>query len=728
MKKTCSNCKGKGSTVVSYQICGPCHGSGVKDQVDIKEHLKGLSGGARERFELDQEQEVPCSTCQGKGEVEVTETCQECGGAGELNLCHKCGRQIEKGDYCDDCQDKPRVYQLHPASQLGDLELGEHYKGKVTRVEDYGVFVSLSKKLYGLLRLRNPPYSVGDELFVQVSEIKQHRGEVDLAPAAIKGTYELVKLKKDVPRTRIVDVTPKMMGKTICLVGEVIQIQQTSGPTIFTVSDETGITWAAAFDEPGVRMYPHINSENIVEVVGEVSLHGGKIQIESESIERLHGSDATEARRLIDQALDRRAEPENDALIQKESPTLQKLQPRLRAAAKAIRRAVLDGRSILVRHHADADGICAGVAVEKAVIPLLQEINPSNDAEWHYFRRSPSKAPFYEIEDVVKDLSFALEDLERHGQKLPLVVLMDNGSTEEDILALLKVKIYDMEVVVVDHHYPGIVTEGRVAVDEYVDIHVNPYLVGGDSQLTAGALAVELAQMINPPVKDRLLHLPGIAAVGDHARSSEAQYYIELAGEKGYEIEDLEKIATAIDFEAFYLRFMNGRGIMDTILGLGSREKHTKLVDTLYQESQRRVEWQLAAAMPNLKTQKLANGVLFNVLDVEKYAHKFTYPAPGKTCGFVHDQLVQKHGEEQPIVTLAYGPDFGVIRATDAVNEIFGFNLNQIIQKLVDEIPAAGVDGGGHECAGSLKFVEGLSKEVLSAFAGQVASLTKQTM
>ncbi|HMK53679.1 MAG TPA: hypothetical protein VK444_02770, partial [Methanobacteriaceae archaeon] len=224
-------------------------------------------------------------------------------------------------------------------------------------------------------------------------------------------------------------------------------------------------------------------------------------------------------------------------------------------------------------------------------------------------------------------------------------------------------------------------------------------------------------------VIERINHLPGIAAVGDHARSVEAENYIKIADAKGYDRDDLEKIATTIDFEAFYLRFMNGRGIIDTILGLGNREKHTKLVDALYQESQRRVKWQLAAAMPNLKTQNLPNGIIFSVLDVEKYAHKFTYPAPGKTCGYVHDQMVQKHGEETPILTLAYGPDFGVIRATDAVNEKFGFNLNTIILKLADEIPEAGIDGGGHECAGSLKFVEGLSKKVLGDFAQKVAGL-----
>ena len=55
-----------------------------------------------------------------------------------------------------------------------------------------------------------------------------------------------------------------------------------------------------------------------------------------------------------------------------------------------------------------------------------------------------------ELEDVVKDLSYALEDAERHGQKLPLLVLLDNGSTEEDVAALRHSKVYGIESIVVD--------------------------------------------------------------------------------------------------------------------------------------------------------------------------------------------------------------------------------------------------------------------------------------
>ena len=109
MIKTCLECKGKGHKVISYKICESCHGSGVKSEVDIKKHVKGISKGAAQRFDLNEEHEVPCSVCKGKGEIEVTEECTACGGKGEINQCKKCGVRIESGDYCKDCEVKNRV-------------------------------------------------------------------------------------------------------------------------------------------------------------------------------------------------------------------------------------------------------------------------------------------------------------------------------------------------------------------------------------------------------------------------------------------------------------------------------------------------------------------------------------------------------------------------------------------------------------------------------------------
>lgn len=47
----------------------------------------------------------------------------------------------------------------------------------------------------------------------------------------------------------------------------------------------------------------------------------------------------------------------------------------------------------------------------------------------------------------------------------------------------------------------------------------------------------------------------------------------------------------------------------------------------------------------------------------------------------MHDHFVQK-GENTPIVTLAYGPDFAVVRSTETVYKEMGFNLNKVISEL----------------------------------------------
>ncbi|WP_298501287.1 DHH family phosphoesterase [uncultured Methanobrevibacter sp.] len=753
MKTKCPKCKGIGSVVVDYKECDACGGTGYEEDLfDVGSHFKGVNSKARDKFDLGGDEDIPCEVCNGKGQVEVYEDCPHCMGTGEINVCRDCGALIDEGqDVCSDCMEKRKVekmkhdeyvarqnqardvYVLDSLCKMSDIDKDKLYKGKITRVERYGAFVTLNNNVWGLMRGDVSEYNVGDDVIVFITAIKSRENKIDLAPAYVD-KYRLIKLTKSIPRTLIKQLEDKK-GKIVRIDGEVQQIQQTSGPTIFMVSDESGITEIAAFDKAGERSYPEIEVGDAVQVLGEVNEHSGKTQIESSSMTKLSEENTRKLRALIDAALNKRAEPEDVDFLVK-SDVLNRLKPKMREAAQKIRRAILDGRTILLRHHNDADGICAGVAMEKALIPLIEKANPSNDAQYYYFKRSPSKAPFYELEDVVKDLSFALEDQERHGQKLPLIVLLDNGSTEEDIVALMQAKIYDIEVVVIDHHSPGdLITKdvrdgeiygATVAVDEYVDTHVNPYLVGGDSQLTAGALATEVAHIINPDVEELIKHLPAVAALGDRAECGEVYQYLQLANEKGFSKEHLAKIAECVDFEAYFLRFMNGRGIMDTILAVDNIDKHEKMIDALYKEYQKRIDTQLKAALPNIKRTQLENGIYFNLIDVEKYAHKFTFPAPGKTCGFVHDHVIKELGEDKPIVTLGHGPDFGVFRATDAVNEEFGFNVNDIVATMIERVPSAGIDGGGHECAGSIKYIEGLGEEVLYKVVEEIQSLSKK--
>ena len=72
------------------------------------------------------------------------------------------------------------------------------------------------------------------------------------------------------------------VGKTVAIEGEVAQIKQTSGPTIFTIVDESGTQNVAAFIEAGVRAFPEVELDNIVKVIGEVMMRNNQLQIEAD--------------------------------------------------------------------------------------------------------------------------------------------------------------------------------------------------------------------------------------------------------------------------------------------------------------------------------------------------------------------------------------------------------------------------------------------------------------
>jgi len=364
-----------------------------------------------------------------------------------------------------------------------------------------------------------------------------------------------------------------------------------------------------------------------------------------------------------------------------------------------------------MRHHADGDGLCASVPLQVALERFIADHYEDGDAPQHLLKRLPSKAPYYEMEDVTRDLNFALEDRTRHGQKLPLLLMLDNGSTEEDTPAYRNLRHYDIPVVVVDHHHPD-----PEAVEPLITEHVNPYLHDEDYRITTGMMCVELARMIAPDLTDDLQHVPAVAGLSDRSEGEAMADYLALAEDKGYDEAALRDIGEALDYATHWLRYSSGEQLITDVLNVDcdDRDRHGELVDTLAEKAERDVDQQLDAAMEHVDHERLDNGAHLYRIDVDEHAYRFTYPAPGKTTGEIHDAKVAETGD--PVITIGYGPDFAVLRS-DGVR----LDIPRYVTELTEEVDGGGVSGGGHLVVGSIKFVKGMRGEVIDALVEKMA-------
>ena len=606
------------------------------------------------------------------------------------------------------------VYRLAAGCDLSDVEEGKIYTARVQGFATFGMFVQLNDRIKGLVHKSNikSEHKEKDNVLVRVRQIRPN-GNIDLDELVI-AVYQVQSVERTSNTVRISDLSAKV-GKSVAIEGAVSQIKQTSGPTIFTIVDESGTQNVAAFVEAGVRAFPEVELEAIVRVIGEVMMRNNQLQIEADVITALSGDEETTVRVRIEKALDARSEPENILPLVK-SDVLERLRPEMQKVAKIIRKAVFTAQPIILRHHADADGICSAVAIEQAVVSLIKESGGDYDADYFLFKRAPSKAPFYEIEDITRDLDFSLKDHARYGQKMPLVLLTDNGSTEEDEASYKIASVYDLPFIVIDHHHPD------ATIDKYLVAHVNPYHVGGDFGITAGMLGTEVARLINPKVEKLIRHLPAIAAVGDRSEAPERALYLALIRDE-YSEQACKDIALALDYEQFWLRFNDGREIIKDILNLlGNTERHKKLVNLLVEGANTMIEDQMNASMPHVVPRVLPNEARLFLLDVEIHAHKFTFPPPGKTSGEVHDRLCKQNVGE-PVVTIGFGPDFAVLRSRGVL-----MNIPRMVRELHNEIPGGGISGGGHLVVGSIKFVEGMRTVVLEALIKKIGDAQIQKL
>ncbi|MDD3159562.1 MAG: hypothetical protein PHQ98_01170 [Candidatus ainarchaeum sp.] len=448
------------------------------------------------------------------------------------------------------------------------------------------------------------------------------------------------------------------------------------GPVVFIVTD--GLNQIDA-----VTKESNFEVNDVVKLRGKVSDRGGKLQVDINTMDK---SDQD-----FDLVIDKQSIPKDRELSIK-SERLEKMKPKMIEVAHKIRKAIFDGQAIIIRHHSDTDGISSGLALEHSIKNLMKKIgiNPQ-----YYLYRSPSKAPFYEITDVLYDIILAKKIVNDFNQKKPIFIIADNGSTPEDTFAHKTLHNLGYEIIVIDHHNPVKMENGITSVCQYLVAHLNPYMFGLDNQTSAGMLSYEVARLIDENYDESLL--PAVSGISDRCEILETDEYIKVTGKSR---EELKNIGIAIDFTAYNLRFATGYGMYEELFS------NPTLVNMMTEQVTKGMETQLQSTLPYVRTIQIED-VLFSTLDLDKYTSRFTYPTAGKIIGMIHDKIAEEN-TSHTVFSIGYLSDMLIIRATAPI-----LPVEIIVKNLQLKFPAANVDGGGHECAGSIKFISAHQEPIL---------------
>lgn len=513
-------------------------------------------------------------------------------------------------------------------------------------------------------------------------------------------------------------ISTKDIGKTLDLRGKVETIKQTAGPTLMILNDGTGNFTFKAFIKPGIRAYSEIEVGDFVYVNATINERKDTIEGEVKSMKKLAPEDIEAFKNHIHEKNAAKVMPTNTSFSIK-SQVLESQKDRFVKIATIIRKAVVDGRPILLRHNADCDGYSSAVTIERAILQFMDEVTGGDIiARYQNYRRAPSKAPFYEYEDAVKDLTTWLKDKIKNGAKEPLIIITDNGSTEEDLLSIKQMKIYNCEIVVVDHHFPGKVENNKVLVDEYIDAHINPYLTGYDSNVCAGMLGFELARFIYEKNSNSVF-IPAMAAILDHTDGIEKEQYVEKALKLGFTEEYLATLGEIVDMQSHYIRFMEAREFIDDLFG-NNMQMQKELVEMLGGDLKKRYKATESIARHYVEKEDFGPFYVIN-FDGERGTNRGEYPAIGKTTNHIH-KIFEKE-LDKPIVTMTSGTTFLTIRISDGVKNISIPTFCSFAQK---ELAYTGAEGGGHERAGSVKFVEYGRADVIAAFKNYLREVAKK--
>jgi RecJ-like exonuclease len=677
-----------------------------------------------------------------------------------MSSCIICGSSVD-GRVCE-LHEEDVMFEFR-GNQPDELSKNRYYRGTVDGYAEFGIFVDIGDSVTGLLhkseldrRLDSMDLESGDTVYVQVKNIRDN-GNVDLGwsirqdrsrfrgaliddpdgggerladeeqdeeseastpmvdpdPVGGETTEDAPETTEEdsaetheeagdrEPESALVDELSDLVGDLVRVEGEVETARQTSGPTIFELRDETGAVECAAFEEAGVRAYPEVEEGDIVRIEGEVERRRGDHQIETEALAVLEEEERDAVTERMREAMVERARPDDvEPLAADEA--VEAVTEQIRDAATAVRRAVLEGRPIVVRHADTVDGYVASTAIERATLPLIREEHGAGEAEYHYFDRRPLSGSVYGMDDATKDVTTMLSNKSRHDETFPLFVFVAAGGSAESLDGFDLLDVYGVRRVVVDER------DIDAEIESAVDVLVGPARTDAPAT-TATALGANVGAHVNPGVRDDLGHLPAVSFWEDTPAA-----YGDLAAEAGYDEDATTQLRNAVALEAFYQSYEDKRELIIDLLFADEADDPVGLAGHVSEQYRTRMDDEVETAEANLETEEI-DGQTVAVLDTDGYTHRYEFPPEP----LLLDVLYRRHRDE-------YAALVGLTTDEAYVRSEADIDVRGVVEQASEHASKAALDARGAR-DGRIEFLAGeratARDGLLEALAAELSSL-----
>ncbi len=317
-------------------------------------------------------------------------------------------------------------------------------------------------------------------------------------------------------------------------------------------------------------------------------------------------------------------------------------------------------RLVCLRYHRDADGICGALLIEKIVRVRSFQQNTS----------------MYGVKNALSDINMV------YYEENPLMVFVDFGSGEGSLKGLETLKAKGIEVIVIDHHFPGNNVEEKAII-------LNSRLFGEEDELgsyTAGWICGEIAK-----------------AAGQKGEEIEILQRTACAGDKSEVMEfgeEDKQRALVMDYLASYSQFNNRLAFYKKVL------KDKELYESLLRQAEDGMEETKEQIKRRMKA--VEGKVKLYTINLEWIGH-MQFPARGKSTTVCFETVK----DEKEVVVVGYWKNGLSFRINKGAVEK-GFGANYFIEELKKRMPDFLEGGGGHGRAAALRIRDGFGEHVVN--------------